>query len=98
MEVLKISICCKQDKRDELLRVCRTISEQTCHEPGCQNSLTTECSENGELIILTQQWEFWSDLSSYFSSDHFRALFGAMKLLGQSYEIHINGISREEPG
>ena len=95
MEILKISIHCRKNKKNELLRLCRRVSEQTCLEPGCQNSGITDCSDGEELIILEQQWEQWSELSAYFNSDHFRALLGAIKLFAQSYEIQINGISRE---
>ena len=98
MEVLKISTHCPINKRNELLRVCRTVAEQTCHEPGCQSSLFSNSSDNGKMIILEQQWQLWADLSTYLGSDHFKALIGAMKLLGKNYEIHINGISHEVPG
>ena len=97
MELLKITINCRQNRRSELFRTCQSITEQTRHETGCIQSRVVQDSDDENVILLQQQWKLWADLNSYFSSDHFRALLGAMKQFGKSYEILINGISQKAP-
>ena len=96
MELLKITINCRQNKRGELFRTCQSIAEQTCLETGCVQSQVAQESNDECLIILEQQWTQWPELNSYLSSDYFKALLGAMKLLGQSYTIQINGSTEEK--
>jgi quinol monooxygenase YgiN len=96
MELLKLTINCRQNKRGELFRTCQSIAEQTRLETGCVQSQVAQESNDESLIILEQQWKQWPELNSYLSSDYFKALLGAMKLLGQSYTIQINGSTEEE--
>ena len=95
MESLKISIHYHQDKKKELLRTCQSIDEQANLETDCLQSRIEEGSENEKTILLTQLWQSWPELNTYFSSNQFRALLGAMKLFGRSYAIQINGISQD---
>ena len=73
------------DKRKELLRACRLITDETRQD-----------NDNKNIITLEQQWEQRSFLNDYFRSDHFSALLGAMKLLGRTYDIRINGGNQKE--
>jgi quinol monooxygenase YgiN len=96
MEELLVKIRARDDKRFELLRTCKFISDQTLQENGCINSYLSQDNDNDNIIILKQQWTKRSFLNDYFRSDHFSALLGAMKWLGQSYEIRINESSGTE--
>ena len=96
MELLQITISARDDKRDELLRACQLIADQTHQESGCVSSLLSQNEANEDLINLEQKWDNRSSLNNYFRSDQFTALFGAMKWLGQSYDIRINGGTQDE--
>ena len=96
MEILQITISARDDKRDELLRTCQLISDQTLQESGCESSLTSQKNADEDLISVEQRWDHRSSLNNYFRSDHFTALLGAMKWLGQFYDIRINGGTHEE--
>ncbi len=96
MEILKISVNSRSSKRNELLSACRLITDQTRQESGCKSSRVFQDNDNENIITLEQQWEERSSLNNYFRSDLFSALLGAMKWLGQTYEIRINGSTREE--
>jgi quinol monooxygenase YgiN len=95
MESLKISIHYHQDKKKELLRTCQSIADQARLEKDCLQSRVEEDNENDKAILFTQEWQNWTGLSNFFSADQFRALLGAMKLFGRSYEIKINDLSLE---
>ena len=96
MEELLVKIRARDDKRFELLRTCQFISDQTFQENGCINSYLAQDNDNENIIILKQQWTKRSFLNDYFRSDLFSVLLGAMKWLGQSYEIRINESSETE--
>ena len=96
MEMLQITIRARDDKRYELLRTCQLITEQALHEIGCKLSHLSQDSNNENIITLEQQWEQLSFLNDFFRSDHFSALLGAMKWLGRSYELRINGSTHEK--
>ena len=96
MEILQITISARDDKRNELLRTCQFIADQTQQESGCESSLLSQNEANEDLINFEQKWDHRSSLNNYFRSDQFTALFGAMKWLGQSYDIRINGGTQDE--
>ena len=96
MEMLQITIHTRDDKRKELLRACRSITDQTRQESGCKSSQFSQDNDNKNIVTLEQQWEQRSFLNDYFRSDHFSVMLGAMKLLGRTYEIQINGGTQEE--
>lgn len=96
MEILEISIRSHDNKRNELFRACHFITEQTLQERGCKSSHFSQDGHDKNIIKLEQQWEDWSALNKYFRSDHFNALLGAMKWLGRTYEIRIDGGTQEE--
>ena len=93
---LTISVNARSSKRNELLSACRSITEQTRLESGCESSQLSLGNDNENIIKLEQQWGQRSSLNNYFRSDHFSALLGAMKWLGRAYEIGINGGTPEE--
>ena len=96
METLQIAIRARDDKRDELLRTCQLIADQTLQESGCESSLLSQNKDDEDLINFEQNWEDRPLLINYFRSDHFTALLGAMTWLGQSYDIRINGGLHQE--
>ena len=96
MEHLIINIHCSDSKQGELLRTCKFVTEQTRQRTGCKSSNFSQNTSNKNHIILEQNWEQWSFLADYLNSDHFNALIGAMKWLGEDYEIRIIGAREEE--
>ena len=96
MVILTISVNAHSSKRNELLSASRLITDQTRLESGCKSSRISQDNENENIITLEQHWEERSSLDNYFRSDHFTALLGAMKWLGRTYEIRVNGGTKEE--
>lgn len=96
MENLLISIHCKTNKKGELLRSCIALANDTRQIIGCTSSGVTQSKEDTCLINLEQQWEHRNQLNDYFRSDLFSALTGAMKLLGENFEITINSGRKED--
>jgi len=96
MVILTISVNAHSSKRSELLSACRLITDQTRQEKGCLGCRLSQDIDNENLINLEETWEHRSYLDEHFRSDIFSALLGAMKWLGRTYEIRINGGTQEE--
>jgi len=96
MVILKISVNSRSSKHNELLSACRSITDQIRQESGCKSSRVSQDNDNENIITLDQQWEQWPSLDNYFRSDHFSALLGALKWLGRTHEVRINGGTQEE--
>lgn len=52
--------------------------------------------DNENIIHIEQTWERRSSLDEHLHSEIFRALLGAAKLLGETYNIRINDGSQIE--
>ena len=96
MVILRISVKAKMNKRNELLSACRLISDRSRQEKGCLDCRLSQDIDNENLIYLEETWERRSYLDEHFRSDIFSALLGAMKLLGETHEIRINGSTQKE--
>ena len=96
MVILTISANARSNKRNEFLSACRLITDQTRQEKGCLGCRLSQDIDNENLIHIEETWEHRSSLDEYFSSGIFSALLGAVKLLGENYEIRINDGSQTE--
>lgn len=96
METLCISIHVRSEKRNELLRACRLIIDQTRKDGDCKNCKMRQHDEIENTITIEQKWTRWDAVKNYLQSDHFTVLLGAMKLLSKSYEIRINDSSQTD--
>lgn len=95
MELLKIVINSQPNKQIELFRTCHSIAEQTFLVSGCIESRVVKEGDNENVILIEQQWKRWADLTTYFESEDFKVLLGAMKLFGRNYTIQVNGKSTD---
>ncbi len=93
---LKIKIQALPSKLEELLRSCRLLIERSRREAGCLNSRISRDVEDETILILEENWKNRPHLDAHFRSDHFSALIGAMKLLGEDFEIRIGTDGRTE--
>ena len=90
MIFLIISVNAQPSKRNELLSALRLFTAQTSHEKGCEACHISQNIDDENLISLEETWTHRTNLDAHFRSDIFSALLGAVKLLGNVYEIRIN--------
>ena len=96
MVILTISVNAQSNKRNELLSASRLISERTRQEKGCLDCRLSQDIDNENVINIEETWERRSYLDEHFRSDIFSALLGAVKLLGATHAIRINGGTQKE--
>lgn len=100
MELLMMHVVVRPAKRTEFLQAVQKILARSREWRGCRKCVVCHSSEDGNDFHLMEQWDSRADLKAYVRSRDFRALLGAMKVLGQAREVRIfsNGMrKREEP-
>jgi quinol monooxygenase YgiN len=90
MVILTISVNAHSSKRNELLSACRLITDKTRQEKGCLSCRLSQDIDNENVIVIEETWDRRSYLDEYLRSDIFSALFGAVKLLGETHEFRIS--------
>ncbi len=88
---LTISVKAHARKRTELFSTFELITDKTRQAKGCLSCHLFHDIDNEYLINIEETWERRSYLAEHFRSDIFSALLGAVKLLGETHEIRING-------
>ena len=96
MVILTISVNARSNKRNELLSAFRLITGQIRREMDCLDCRLSQDIDNENVISIEETWEHRSSLDEHFRSDIFSTLLGAVKLLGKTHEIRINGSSQTE--
>lgn len=96
MVIVSIIVNAKSINRRELESTSRMIADKTRQENGCLGFYLTLDLDDENIIHVEQRWESRSFMENHLRSDIFRALIGAIQVLGQSYEIRINESSRTE--
>ena len=96
MVTLTISVKAHSSKRNELFSTFQLITDKTRQAKGSLSCCLFQDIDNENLINIEETWERRSYLTEHFRSDIFSALLGAVKLLGETHEIRINGGSQAE--
>ena len=90
MVILTLTINAQPSKRSELLSALRFFKKKIIAEEGCLDCHIYQDVDDENLINLKETWQHQSELDEHSCSDIFNALLGATKLLGKTYELHID--------
>jgi len=93
---LLISVQTYPQKRNELLSACRLLAVETRREKGCRGCRISQDIDDENRIYLEAKWAERPLLDAYFCSDVFSALYGALKLLGETHDVCITDGSQIE--
>ena len=97
MTLILIRAQVEPEQRRELMQTCKT---------WLSNQLPTACLERRAYedamapthLLLVEQWLDEGAMNSYLSSERFRALIGAVKVLGELVDIRISETTLIESG
>ncbi len=95
MVILTITIESHQNKREELLHICRMTINQSRKEKGMTGARILKDLDDENIIKIENTWGLRSQLDDYLNSDRFNTLIEAVKLLGRSHEIRLDEGSYE---
>ena len=86
---LEIQVLVAKEKRQEFLQTCEFLAQAKDQIAACVGQTLFE--EVGELnrFLCVEQWTDSDPLESYLASDRFRALLGAIEVLGKLEDLRI---------
>ncbi len=97
MIVVHASFWVKPDKRDDLLRVVRSMFAPTRAEAGCRSYAFLADVEDPDRFQVVEEWEDRAALDRHFRTRHILALLASLpKLLARPAEIQIHEVAATE--
>ncbi|MHC4153163.1 MAG: putative quinol monooxygenase [Planctomycetota bacterium] len=83
MIVLNIKMHVYPEKRKELMQTVNSLIEDMKNMQQCHTCDLYQNANDENTLILTGEWEKQEDLDTYFRSEPYRVLLGAMSSLSQ---------------
>jgi quinol monooxygenase YgiN len=77
------------DQRHELMQMFKETSRTDQLPAACLERRVYEEAYLPTNLLLVEQWSDKAAMNSYLSSDQFRALIGAVKVLGKLVDVRI---------
>jgi quinol monooxygenase YgiN len=77
------------EQRHELMQMFKETSRPDQLPVGCLEQRVYEEAHSPTNLLLVEQWSDKAAMNSYLSSDQFRALIGAVKVLGKLVDVRI---------
>jgi quinol monooxygenase YgiN len=77
------------DQRHELMQMFKETSRPDQLPESCLERRVYEEAYLPTNLLLVEQWSDRAAMNSYLSSDQFRALIGAVKVLGKMVDVRI---------
>lgn len=77
------------DQRHELMQMCESWLASNHLPEACLERQVYQNATSPMDLLLVEQWSDEAQMNSYLSSDRFRALIGAVKVLGKLVHVSI---------
>ena len=77
------------EQRHELMQMFKESSGPDQLPEACLERRVYEESHSPTNLLLVEQWSDKAAMNSYLSSDQFRALIGAVKVLGKLLDVRV---------
>ena len=85
----QLKIVAKQYKDGELVSFLNSISQEIREEKGCASIELYRDMEKENALTMVGMWNNRKAMGEHFQGENYKALLGAAKVLGESYEIKI---------
>jgi quinol monooxygenase YgiN len=76
-------------QRHELMQMFKETSQTDQLPRGCLERRVYEEAHSPTNLLLVEQWSDKAAMNAYLSSDQFRALIGAVKVLGKLVDVRV---------
>jgi quinol monooxygenase YgiN len=86
------------NQRHELMQMFKETSRPDQLPPACLERRVYEEAHLPTNLLLVEHWSDKAAMNSYLSSDQFRALIGAVKVLGKLVDVRISETKVVETG
>jgi quinol monooxygenase YgiN len=92
MILLKIAVEIKPQKRTEFLQAMQSLILAAPPEPGCLERVVYQRIDDENAYCCLQVWESQEKMAAHLSTDRFKALLGAIQVLGEMKELSQNAL------
>ena len=89
-----IEVKAQSGKLKELYQTLHALLPTMREVNGCRGCRVSRDVEDGEVFMLSSDWESKDSFEGYIYSDNGRALLGAIKLLGESARFRMSSDAR----
>jgi len=89
-----IEVKAQAGKLQELDQTLQALLPTMRNEKGCRGCRVSRDVEDGEVFMLSSDWESKGCFEGYVHSDNGRVLLGAIKLLGESARFRMSSDAR----
>jgi quinol monooxygenase YgiN len=79
----------ESDQRHELMQMFKETSRPDQFPAACLERRVYEEAHLPNNLLLVEEWSDKPAMNSYLSSDQFRALIGAVKVLGKLVDVRV---------
>ena len=86
------------DQRRELMQMCKSWIASNQLPTACLERRVYEDALSPTRLLLAEEWLDAAAMNSYLSSERFRALIGAIKVLGELVDVRIGESKVVETG
>lgn len=98
MIVILIRARVELDQRRELMQMCKSWLVANQLPAACLERRVYEDAAAPTNLMLVEEWLDTAAMNSYLSSERFRALIGAVKVLGKMVDVRISETKVIETG
>jgi quinol monooxygenase YgiN len=77
------------DQRRELIQMCKSWLASSQVPKACSERRVYEDVISPTCLLLVEEWSNQEEMHSYLSSEPFRALLGAVKVLGNLVDLRV---------
>ena len=98
MIVILIRARVELDQRRELMQMCKSWLVANQLPAACLERRVYEDAAAPTNLMLVEEWLDMPAMNSYLSSERFRALIGAVKVLGELVDVRISETKVVEAG
>lgn len=86
------------DQRHELMQMCKSWNASNHLPAACLERRVYQDAISPTHLLLVEQWSDKEAMNSHLCSDRFRALIGAVKVLGKLMDVRISETTVIEAG
>ena len=96
MVLLKILVAIKPQKRTEFLQAMQSLVLAAPPEPGCIERVVYQRIDDENAYCCLEVWESEEKMAVHLCTDRFKALLGAVQVLGEMKELSQNALCPTE--
>jgi quinol monooxygenase YgiN len=90
---VSLKVIAPSDRREEALRIVRSLLGPTSAEPGCVNCSVYTDAQNENTLCYVEDWQTEEDLQRHIRSDDYRKFLALIDLSSEPPDLKFHRVS-----